>query len=170
MIHLQALKNVKIVIFDFDGVFTNNQVIVSQKGDESVLCNRSDGLGLDMLRRFGIEMVIISTEKNPVVRMRADKLKIKCYYDCPDKLALLKEVLLEKKISLAKTAYVGNDINDLSCLEAVGLPVVVADAYPAVKKAAKIILKKKGGHGAVREFCEILSASQIKRSRNEKDV
>ena len=69
------LKKIKAIVFDFDGVFTNNRVIVSEDGKESVICNRSDGIGLEMLRSLGIPMTIISTEKNPVVAQRATKLE-----------------------------------------------------------------------------------------------
>jgi len=153
---IELLENIKIVFFDFDGVFTNNQVIISQTGEESVICNRSDGLGLSMLRNMNIDMAIISTETNPVVKMRADKLKIDCYQACEDKLKILKDIINKKNIPIEQVAYVGNDINDITCLNSVGLPVAVADAYHQVKKTSKIILKKKGGYGAVREFCEIL--------------
>src|SRR5947207_3214111 len=110
------LKGVRLVVFDFDGVFTDNRVIVAEDGKESVVCDRSDGLGLNMLRERGIEMVIISTEVNPVVQMRAKKLKLPCISGCEDKLEALNAILKEKKISLGETAYIGNDINDLPCL------------------------------------------------------
>jgi YrbI family 3-deoxy-D-manno-octulosonate 8-phosphate phosphatase len=152
----ELLKKIKFVAFDFDGVFTNNKVIVSDDGHESVICNRSDSFGLSMLRKLGIEMVIISTESNPVVKARAKKLKLECYHNCSNKIAYLNKILAQKKISLENTAFVGNDINDKVCFDEVGVPVVVNDAYPQVKKLAKIILTKDGGEGAVREFCEMI--------------
>lgn len=148
------LKNISLVIFDFDGVFTNNKVIVSQNGDESVICDRSDGLGLSLIRSLGIKMLILSTETNLVVSKRAEKLRIQCQQGIDNKLERLIDIAKQYQIPLEKIAFIGNDINDLECLKAVGLPVVVADAYPQVKEIAKIILKKKGGEGAVREFCE----------------
>lgn len=157
-----------MVVFDFDGVFTNNLVFVSETGEESVLCNRSDGLGLKMLRSIGLPHLIISTETNPVVQMRAKKLKIECHAGYDDKLAKLKAVAEEHNCDLLEIAYVGNDINDLECMEVAGLPVAVADAYPEVKGVAKIILNTRGGYGAVREFCEMIY--QAKRSANEKTV
>ena len=150
------LREVKLVVFDFDGVFTNNKVIVSQNGDESVVCDRSDGLGLALLRSIGIKMLVVSTETNPVVSKRADKLKLACYQGVENKLDFLIKIADEYQIPLEKIAFVGNDINDLDCLKVVGLPVVVADAYPQVKAVAKLILTKNGGEGAVREFCEYL--------------
>lgn len=152
----KIIKNLKMVFFDFDGVFTTNQVIVFGNGSEGVLCLRSDGFGLDMLRELKIEMIIVSTEKNPVVEKRARKLKLVCYSGLENKFKKLKEIANRKKISLAHVAYLGNDINDIECMKNVGLSVAVADAYPEVKKIAKIILNKKGGKGAVREFCELI--------------
>lgn len=156
MHNLQIIKNIQLLVFDFDGVFTNNKVIVSESGEESVICDRSDGIGLAMLRSLGIEMIILSTESNKVVTKRAEKLKIQCRQGIPDKLVELHSIAMEYNISLDRMAYLGNDINDLDCLKAVGLPVVVADAYPQVKEIATLILKKNGGDGAVREFCEFL--------------
>ena len=151
------LKNIKMVIFDFDGVFTNNQVIVHQDGTESVICNRSDGLGLDMLRKLGIQMAIVSTEKNPVVLARAKKLRLDCFHSTEIKADKVKKLAKKKGIALNQVAYVGNDINDLESLKIVGVPITVADAYPEIKKIAKIILTRNGGHAAVRELCELIT-------------
>jgi len=154
------LIKITLVVFDFDGVFTNNKVIVSETGEESVVCDRSDGIGLSMIKSRGIKMLILSTEKNPVVSKRAAKLPIRCIQGVDNKKEKLIEIAAEWKIPLENIAFLGNDINDLECLRVVGLPVVVADAYPEVKKIAKIILTKKGGEGAVREFCELVYKSK----------
>lgn len=155
-----VLKNIRFVVFDFDGVFTDNRVIVSEDGKESVVCNRSDGLGLQMLRELGIGMCIVSTETNPVVAARARKLKLECVHGCEDKRAAMLAILKGKGVAPENTAYVGNDINDLGCLDAVGLPVAVADAYPEALARAKVVLNRKGGDGAVREFCGLLAEAQ----------
>ncbi len=152
----KIIKDLKIVVFDFDGVFTNNFVFTNENGEESVMSNRSDGYGLKMLREAGVDFLIISSEVNKVVERRADKLKIKCYSGVENKILKLKEILDEKKISSENAAFVGNDINDIECMNYVGLGVAVRDSYPEVKKAAILILKKAGGYGAVREFCEMI--------------
>ena len=152
----KLIKTIRMVVFDFDGVFTTNQVIILENGLEGVICNRSDGLGLDMLRKLGIKMAIISTEKNPVVNARAKKLRIDCYSAVKDKGKKIKALSVQKKVNLNEIAYVSNDINDLECLELVGLPIAVADAYPEVKKVAKIVLTRNGGNAAVRELCELI--------------
>lgn len=149
-----VFTSLQLVVFDFDGVFTDNRVFVNQEGIESVICNRSDGLGLSLLKKVNLPSLILSTEKNPVVQMRAKKLGMECHSGCEDKLSRLKELVKARGIDLAEVAYVGNDINDLECMQEVGLPVAVQDAYPVIKKAAKWVLDSSGGQGAVREFCE----------------
>lgn len=149
------LAKIRLVAFDFDGVFTDNMVYVLENGTEAVRCFRSDGLGLQKLEQLGIETVIISTEANPVVSARARKLKIRCVQDCLDKRAALESIVKESGISLAEVAFVGNDINDLPCLECVALPIVVQDAHPDVVSTARYQTKNPGGHGAVREVCDL---------------
>jgi len=149
------LTKIRLVAFDFDGVFTDNMVYVLENGTEAVRCFRSDGLGLQKLEQLGIETAIISTEANPVVSARARKLKIRCVQDCRDKRAALESIAKESGISLAEVAFVGNDINDLPCLECVALPIVVQDAHSDVVSTARYQTKKPGGHGAVREGCDL---------------
>jgi YrbI family 3-deoxy-D-manno-octulosonate 8-phosphate phosphatase len=144
-----------LVAFDFDGVFTDNMVYVLQDGSEAVRCNRSDGIGLQKLKKLGIETVIISTESNPVVSARAQKLKIRCFQNCEDKRKTLDSVIQQFGISLDEVAFVGNDVNDEACLNHVGLPIVVNDAHQDVVSIARYQTKNPGGHGAVREICDL---------------
>jgi len=150
----EIMGRIRLVAFDFDGVFTDNMVYVLEDGTEAVRCFRSDGIGLQKLKKLGIETVIISTEANPVVSARARKLKIRCIQDCQDKRAVLERIAQEQHITLREVAFVGNDINDRPCLECVGLPIVVQDAYPDVLSIALLQTKRPGGHGAVREICD----------------
>lgn len=148
------VRAVRLVVFDFDGVFTDNMVYVSEDGSEAVRCYRGDGIGLRKLDQLGIATAIISTETNPVVSARARKLKIHCLQGCEDKRATLVSMIEERGLSLQQVAFVGNDINDLSCLECVGFPIVVQDAHPDVLSHAKYRTQTKGGYGAVREICD----------------
>lgn len=118
------------VVFDFDGVFTDNRVIVDQDGHEAVVCDRGDGMGLARLRQLGIPILVLSTEENPVVQARCAKLKVPCLQGVHHKLRALQVWLREHNVDITQTIYVGNDINDLECLQAVGCGVVVADAHP----------------------------------------
>jgi len=152
---LEAIRKVRLVAFDFDGVFTDNMVYVFQDGSEAVRCNRSDGIGLQKLKKMGIETVIISTESNTVVSARAQKLKIRCFQNCEDKSKTLENIAREFGISLEEVAFVGNDINDQECLNQVGLPIVVQDGHLDVIPLAAHCTRNCGGHGAVREICDL---------------
>jgi len=146
---------IKLLVFDFDGVFTDNGVYVLEDGREAVRCSRYDGMGVTLLRRRGFPMMILSTEKNPVVTARAEKLKIECVQGCVDKGTKLREIALERALSLDQIAYVGNDVNDTMCLELAGFPIVVADAHPSVAGLGRYTTKAAGGKGAVREVCDL---------------
>lgn len=149
------IRRIRLIAFDFDGVFTDNMVYVSEDGAEAVRCFRGDGLGLQKLKRAGIEAIILSTEVNPVVAVRSRKLGLSYLQGCEDKRAALEAVAAERGLSLDQVAFVGNDINDLECLMAVGLPIVVADAIPEVVGYARHQTIARGGHGAVREVCDL---------------
>lgn len=149
-------SSVRLVVFDFDGVFTDNMVLISQDGIESVTCCRSDGLGLSRLKAMGIHMMVVSTERNPVVTTRCEKLGIDVVQGIEDKAVAVVSLCEEKVVSTDSTAFVGNDINDLGAFGVVGYPIAVADAYPEVLAAAKLITSRDGGKGAVREVCDWL--------------
>ncbi len=151
----ERIRAIRLVAFDFDGVFTDNMVYVFQDGSEAVRCFRGDGLGLRKLERAGIATIIISTETNPVVTARSHKLKMRCIQSCEDKRATLESIIQELGLSLEQVAFVGNDINDLACLNCVGLPIVVGDAHPDVVSQARYQTKAHGGYGAVREVCDL---------------
>lgn len=150
-----ALRSVRLIVFDFDGVMTDNRVLVMQDGTEGVLCNRSDGLGLERLRAGGPAMLVLSKEQNPVVAARCRKLRIECLQGIDDKAGALSRVLSDRGIAPRDAAYLGNDINDLPCMRLVGVPMAVADAYPPVLAAASYVTRSPGGAGAVREICDL---------------
>jgi YrbI family 3-deoxy-D-manno-octulosonate 8-phosphate phosphatase len=146
------------LVFDFDGVFTDNRVIVFEDGREAVQCDRGDGWGLACARRLNLPMAVFSTEKNPVVAARCRKLDLECHQGLSHKWTALQAWMAAHRFDPARVVYVGNDTNDLECMAGVGCPVAVADACSAVKAAAKIVLAAPGGHGAVRELLELLEA------------
>jgi N-acylneuraminate cytidylyltransferase len=151
-------ERIRMIIFDFDGVVTDNLVITDQEGRESVRASRSDSMHLKTLKGKGIELMILSSEPNPVVEARAKKIGMEAVHGVglQDKGRVMREVLERKNIKAEEVVYVGNDINDLPCFEIAGWSVAVADAYPEVIRAADFVLTKKGGRGAVRELCEIV--------------
>lgn len=155
----QQLIKIEAIAFDFDGVFTDNRVYVMQNGEEAVACDRSDGMGISMLRKAGLPMVIISTETNPVVGARAAKLKLEVRQGIDNKLPTLMEWAAGNGLTLDQVAFVGNDINDVECLREAGLGVVVADAYPVAAAEADLVLTRNGGRGAVREIADLWLAA-----------
>jgi len=149
-----ALDQIQLVVSDFDGVMTDDQVSVDQQGVESVRCSRSDGLGIALLRKAGIPLIVLSTETNPVVQKRCDKLGIECIQGVHNKRQAMETLSGKMNIPLSNIAYVGNDVNDLPAMDVCGLAAAPANAHPAVLQKAHVRLEKSGGHGAVREFCE----------------
>lgn len=144
------------VVLDFDGVFTDNKVMVFQDGREAVVCDRSDGWGIAQLKGLGVPILVLSSEENQVVQARCDKLGIACKHGVQDKLAVLRTWAEEYTIDLSQVIYIGNDVNDMACLQAVGCGIAVGDAHPQVQAVVHITLSSSGGCGAIREVAEII--------------
>lgn len=151
-------EKVKLLILDFDGVLTDNRVWVDETGRELVAANRSDSLGINMLREAGVETLVISKETNPVVAARCRKMDIACIQGENDKQTAVRNVITERRIDPTQVVYLGNDVNDLPCFPLVGWAVAVADAMPQVACKADYVLSKPGGHAAVRELCGLIMA------------
>jgi YrbI family 3-deoxy-D-manno-octulosonate 8-phosphate phosphatase len=150
---------VSLIVFDFDGVMTDNRVWVNEDGREMVAANRSDSLGLELLReQQPVRLFVMSKETNPVVAARCRKLKIPMLQAVDDKSSAIRNLMSEQKINPADVIYMGNDTNDLPCFPLVGCAVVPADAHRQVLAEADVILTHRGGHGAVRELCDLLIA------------
>lgn len=150
---------VDLIVFDFDGVMTNNLVYVNQDGVESVAANRSDGMGIVRLRKTGIKAMVISTETNPVVKARCKKLKLPMIQGVDNKDVVLREYLETNGFNPNNVIFVGNDINDVPCFSIVGCSLAVADAQPVALRQADIVLQHSGGYGAVREVCDLVMGS-----------
>ena len=154
----QIPETVKLIICDFDGVVTDNLVITDQDGRESITASRSDSMHIKALREKGIELMILSSEPNPVVLARAKKIGVEAINNAgmQNKGRVMREILEQKNIQAENVIYIGNDLNDLPCFEIAGWSVAVADAYPEIIRAADHVLTRNGGHGAVRELCELV--------------
>ena len=150
-------QKLSLILLDFDGVMTDDRVWVDEQGHEMVAANRGDGLGLELLRKkLGIPVVVISKEKNQVVAQRCEKLHLPYKQGIDDKASVINTLLSEYSVPPQQVAYIGNDVNDLGCFELVGYTVAPADAHETVKNKADLVLSHRGGHGAVREFCDRL--------------
>ena len=151
------MNSVQAIAFDFDGVFTDNQVIISEEGKEYSRCNRYDGYGISNLRESGIHMCCITSEIVPISKYRCQKLRLRhISAGSNDKLIFLSKWLDEHSIDPQRAAYLGNDINDISCMKYVGYPFCPADAHSSVVNYAQV-LSKKGGYGVVRELADLLT-------------
>jgi YrbI family 3-deoxy-D-manno-octulosonate 8-phosphate phosphatase len=151
-------RKIDLIICDFDGVLTDNRVWVDRDGRESIAAFRSDSIRVKELRATGIEIMILSSEMDPVVSARAKKMGVEAIQGVAlhDKGRVMREVLAQKNVRAENVIYIGNDLNDLPCFEVAGWSVAVADAYPEVLRAADFILSRPGGHGAFRELCDLL--------------
>lgn len=157
-----GVQDLDALVLDFDGTLTDDRVTVDQDGRESVTVHRGDGLGIAALRSSGLDVIILSTERNPVVAARARKLAIPALSGIEDKGAALAQWCADNGHALQRTAYVGNDVNDLPCFELVGWPIAVADAHHSVRARARIVTAARGGHGAVREVASRLLGRDIR--------
>lgn len=151
-----AAGEIKALVMDFDGVHTDDRATVDSNGVESVTVSRSDGMGIEMLKNIGLPMLILSKETNSVVKVRAAKLGIEVSSGQSDKLPALRDWCESKGIDLSDVAYIGNDINDIECLKAVGWPITPKDANPILDSLSRIHLERRGGHGAIRELAELI--------------
>ncbi|MCF3640929.1 acylneuraminate cytidylyltransferase [Rhizobium sp. TRM95111] len=154
--HRLASRSIKAVVTDFDGVHTDDRVLVGADGDEYVQCSRSDGMGIEHLRKHGLKLLVLSREQNAVVRARAAKLHMEVQHHVLDKLPALDAWRAENGLEWSEIAYIGNDINDLDCMRACGVSFAPADAHVQARGAATVVLAHEGGRGALREMSEIL--------------
>ncbi len=150
------LANIKLAIFDFDGVFTDNKVLVSEEGIESVTCCRSDGIGISRIATIGVKSYVVSTETNPVVKVRCKKLKVPVIQGVENKQEAIKSLCKSLNITSEECLFLGNDINDICAFKIVGCPLAVADSYAEIDRYVIYKTKNKGGEGAVREICDLI--------------
>jgi len=153
--------SIKLVLSDFDGVMTDGRVIVSETGEESVFCNRLDGIGVRILKNHGIETVIISSESNNVVMKRSEKLNITSHGNVSEKKAFVLELIKTKNLAENEVLYIGDEINDYDIMNHLGLTACPSDAHKKIKEISKLKLNSKGGHGVIREIADILIPKNV---------
>ena len=171
--------NVRLLVTDFDGVWTDDAVYTDQHGNESVRCLRADGYGITRLQAAGVPVIVLSAEVNPVVAARCRKLNVMAFQgldgSIESKLDVLEKLTAARTVQLSEVAYMGNDVNDIECLQAVGFPIVVQNAWRAVfdvwwpssshpigsgrrpsDAGTPYVTSRAGGYGAVREVCDLI--------------
>ncbi len=152
---------IELIVYDFDGVMTNNKVYIAQDGKEIVQVNRGDGLGISEIKKLGFKQIIISTEKNLVVTTRAKKLGIDCLQGIENKEDVLRNYCKNHNFSLKNVIYIGNDINDKEVMEIVGHAYCPNDAHPIIKDLSSRTLNTNGGDGVVREFFDLIKKEKF---------
>jgi YrbI family 3-deoxy-D-manno-octulosonate 8-phosphate phosphatase len=157
-------EDIDVIVFDFDGVLTNNLVYIDQSGIETVRCSRADGIAFEFFSKKSKPTFIISTEKNPVVSMRAKKLNVPVIQGSSDKISSLNKVLDDNGYDINKTLFVGNDINDYAVMKKCGYSACPADSHRVIKEIATVVLESKGGSGVARELLEKIFGINILES------
>lgn len=151
-------SDINLLVYDFDGVMTDNRVLVGEDGTEFVSCNRGDGLGINMIKELGIPQHIISTETNKVVATRAKKLGISVMHGVVDKKRTLESFCEKEGFALSRVLYIGNDINDLDAMSIVGFPVCPADSHKKIRELSVLVTQAGGGEGVIREIADLICA------------
>ena len=158
---LRALRHVKLLAMDVDGVLTDAGMYYSESGDELKKFNTRDGMGIKLLQAAGLVTVFITKEKTAIVERRGQKLAVpEVHQGIDDKLAVITTLAQKYGLSLEQVAYIGDDVNDLDALQAVGFSAAPADAMPSVLQAVHYVCAKKGGEGAVRELADLILVAQ----------
>ena len=159
----EKLKGIKLLILDVDGVMTDGRIIMDNEGKEIKNFNVRDGHGLKILQRYGIKVAILTGRQSKVVEHRAKDLDIKdVYQKVFNKKDVFEKIMKKHKLCPDEAAFIGDDIIDIPVLRRVGFSVAVADAADVVKKSVDYIARNRGGHGAVREICEMILKAQGK--------
>jgi len=140
---------IDLVVYDFDGVMTDNRVLVFDDGHEAVFCNRDDGWAIRKISELKIEQIILTTEENKSVEHRAKKLNLPIISGCLTKREKLAKYCIDHNYDLRNVLYVGNGLNDLEVMKIVGYPIAVRDAHQKILEIASFVTKRKGGEGAL---------------------
>lgn len=158
---LKKATQIKLVLFDVDGVLTDRKIYFADNGHEYKAFNAHDGFGIKLLLATGVEVGVITARRSVVVERRMHELGVKHLYQAQeDKQHALKSLLEELQLSFEQVAYVGDDLPDLPLMRRVGLGIAVADACEYVCDHADWVIKAEGGRGAAREVCELIMEAQ----------
>ena len=154
---IERIKKIEVLVLDVDGVLTNGQIILDQKGNETKVFDVQDGFGIVLFKKCGYKTAIISARSAQAVAARAEDLKIdKVYQDAYPKVDALHQLLREFKVRADQVCFIGDDLPDLGVLRNVGFAVAVVNARDEVKRMAHYVTEHQGGQGAVREVIELI--------------
>jgi len=158
---LEKARQIRLVIFDVDGVLTDGSLFLGDDGQEYKAFNSKDGFGMKMLQATGVEIGIITARTSEVVRRRMQSLSIQHVYQGQlDKLSAFETLVAKLGLSKEQVAYVGDDVIDLPVLQRVGFAITVQDAHPLAKQHAHWQTTNPGGRGAARDVCDLIMEAQ----------
>ena len=158
-----TLKRIRLFATDVDGVLTDAGMYYSESGEELKKFNTRDGMGIKLLQRAGIITAIVTQERTKLVARRGEKLMIpEVHQGIMDKLTLVREMVERLGLAMEEVAYIGDDVNDVATLKAVGFSATPADGMPQAVAVVDYVCAKKGGEGAVREIIEMILGAQHK--------
>lgn len=158
---LEKAKNIQVVIFDVDGILTDGTLYLTDGGEEIKAFNSHDGHGMKMLKTSAVELAIITSRESRCVELRVENLGISLIYQgAKNKLQVFEVLLTKLGLDVSACAYVGDDVIDLPVMLRCGLSICVPAAPALVKKQAHYVTRLEGGHGAVREVCEMVMLAQ----------
>jgi 3-deoxy-D-manno-octulosonate 8-phosphate phosphatase (KDO 8-P phosphatase) len=157
----QRINAIRLIAFDVDGILTDGGLYLTDSGEEFKRFNSLDGHGLKMLKASGVELAIITGRTSRCVELRARNLGItRLYQGVDDKWGAMQALLAELKLAPEAAAYMGDDVVDLPVMRRVGFSVTVPNSPQAVRDHAHYLTQREGGHGAVRETCELIMSAQ----------
>jgi len=157
----EILQQIRLFATDVDGVLTDAGMYYSESGDEWKKFNTRDGMGIKLLQKAGLITAIVTQERTRLVARRAEKLAIpELHQGVMDKLSVIRDMAERHGIALRQVAYIGDDVNDIEALKAVGFSATPADGLPQVRKVVDHVCQLKGGEGAVRELAEMILQSR----------
>lgn len=157
----QQIQAIRLIAFDVDGILTDGGLYLSDSGEEFKRFNSLDGHGLKMLKASGVELAIITGRTSRCVELRAQNLGIAhLFQGVDDKLAVMQDLLAQLKLAPQAAAYMGDDVVDLPVMRRVGLAITVPNAPQVVRDHSHYVSQRDGGHGAVREACELIMSAQ----------
>ena len=163
------LREIRLFATDVDGVLTDAGMYYSESGDEWKKFNTRDGMGIKLLQKAGLVTAIVTQERTRLVARRAEKLAIpELHQGVMDKLSVIRDMAMRHGLSLRQVAYIGDDVNDIEALQAVGFSAAPADGLPQVLEIVDHVCRQKGGEGAVRELAEMILCSRVESKTSGK--
>lgn len=155
------IQAIRLIAFDVDGILTDGGLYLTDSGEEFKRFNSLDGHGLKMLKASGVELAIITGRTSRCVELRAKNLGItRLYQGVEDKWGTMQALLAELNLAPEAAAYMGDDVVDLPVMRRMGFSITVPNAPQVVRDHAHYLTQREGGHGAVREACELILSAQ----------